>query len=81
MRLQIDVGRSPPAWVTDAETGVRLEVIWPYGFQLRLAARPELVDGLGRVVARSGDIIRNWGGGLQGNTISLCSVDRYPATP
>jgi hypothetical protein len=81
MRLQLDLGRAPPAWVIDIETGGRYEVIWPYGFQLRPAVRPELVDGQGKVVARAGDVIREWGGGLQGNTISLCSVDRYPATP
>jgi hypothetical protein len=60
MRLQIDMGQSPPAWVVDVETGDRLEVIWPHGFQLRLAAQPELIDGQGKVVARAGDIIRNW---------------------
>jgi hypothetical protein len=80
MRLQIDLGRLPPAWVIDIETGGRYEVIWPYGFQLRPAVRPELVDGQGNVVARAGDVIREWGGGVNGDTISLCSVDRYPAT-
>jgi hypothetical protein len=79
MRLQIDMERAPPAWVIDIETGGRYEVIWPYGYRLRLAARPELVDGQGKLVARAGDVIREWGGGVHGNTISLCSVDRYPA--
>jgi hypothetical protein len=81
MRVQINVGQAPPVWAIDIETGHRFEVIWPYGFELRPAAQPELVDGQGKVVARAGDIIREWGGGLQGNTISLCSVDRYPAAP
>jgi hypothetical protein len=81
MRLQLDLGRAPPAWVIDIETGGRYEVIWPHGFQLRRAARPELVDGHGTVVARAGDVIREWGGDVNGDTISLCSVDRYPAAP
>jgi hypothetical protein len=58
----------------------RFEVIWPYGFHLRVEGEPEVVDGHGKVVARAGDIIRNWGGGLQGNMISLCSVDEYPVS-
>jgi hypothetical protein len=66
MRVQIDVGQAPPAWAIDIVTGHRFEVIWPYGFHLRVEGEPEVVDGHGKVVARAGDIIRNWGGGLQG---------------
>ena len=48
---QTDLGH--PVWVE--ARGSRVEVEWPLGFAVRFAQEVEVLDSIGRVVAREGD--------------------------
>src|SRR5689334_22294136 len=53
-------------WATDRTSGVRFELVWPWGYRAIFDPQLELFDGVGRVVAHEGDLLigscPNYGG-------------------
>lgn len=72
-RLVIDPSQSNPVWGLWVTDGSRFDVIWPPGFQLRMTPQPELVDPLGSIIGRNGELIDN-AGGSGGDPVTICSL-------
>ena len=47
------------AWLADATTHARRDVVWPPGYRARFAPRLEVLDPSGVVVLREGDVVRD----------------------
>ena len=52
----------------------RIRLRWPPGFTGRLGADIEVIDPTGRVVARSGDVVTDAGGGGGSDEVDICQI-------
>jgi hypothetical protein len=69
----ISPDRSPPVW-GEWQAGGRFDILWPPEFTLKLdAGGPSIVDGQGRVVASTGQLIAD-AGGSGGDPATICSL-------
>jgi hypothetical protein len=64
------------AWVVSDE-GQRVNVLWPAGFTARFGPEIELIDPIGQVFARSGDLL-TLGGGFAAGEFDTCEVHLGP---